>query len=139
MSSSHNNYVFETSQGKIILDKGNENTYRNPRNTDVFQKNHIEEIMNDVLETYLAHLVHSAAVCKELCLILSEEIKLRVEALHMNRFRIICNVCIGETAGQSVLVASRFLWDESRDNFSTSTFKNQSLFAVANVFGVFKE
>ena len=107
--------------------------------TDIFQRHCIEEIMNDILEANLAHQVYNADVCRELCLILSEKIKIRVKELQMNRFRIICNVCIGENNGQGFLMASRFLWDESQDNFSTSTYKNHSLFAVATVFGVFKE
>lgn len=109
------------------------------RKTDIFQRHCIEEIMNDILEANLAHQVYNADVCRELCLMLSDEIKLRVKELQMNRFRIICNVCIGESNGQGFLMASRFLWDESHDNFSTSTYKNHSLFAVATVFGVFKE
>ena len=99
----------------------------------------IKRIMDAILQEKLSNQNYDTQTCRMLCVQLSDEIKCRVKSLGMERFRFICNVSIGSNNGQGFFMASRFLWDEFNDNFSTSSFQNASLFAVAVVFGVLKE
>ena len=105
----------------------------------VFYGHKIKKIMDEILEERLSTRSYDAHACRLLCMSLSEDIKGRVKDLGMERFRLICNVSIGSNSGQGFFMASRFLWNEFKDNFSTSSFQNASLFAVAVVFGVLKE
>ncbi|XP_068676528.1 dynein light chain Tctex-type 5-B-like [Montipora capricornis] len=105
----------------------------------VFYAHEIKKIMDDILQEKLSNQTYEATTCRTLCMTLSDVIKGRVKGLGMQRFRFICNVTIGSNSGQGLLIASRFLWDEFIDNFSTSSFQNSSLFAVAIVFGILKE
>lgn len=105
----------------------------------VFRVHAIKRMMDDILQEKLSNQNYDAQTCRILCVELSDEIKSRVKSLEMERFRLICNVSIGSNNGQGFFMASRFLWDEFNDNFSTSCFQNASLFAVAVVFGVLKE
>lgn len=105
----------------------------------VFHTHKIKKIMDEILEEKLSTQSYDPTICRELCSSLSEDIKSRVKNLGMERFRLICSVSIGSISGQGILIASRFLWNECKDNFSTSSYQNSSLFAVAIVFGVLKE
>ena len=105
----------------------------------VFYTHKIKKIMDEILQEKLSTQSYDPNVCRVLCISLSEDIKRRVKNLGMERFRLICSVSIGSISGQGILMASRFLWNERKDNFSTSSYQNSSLFAVAIVFGVLKE
>lgn len=109
------------------------------RNQSVFCVHEVKKIMDEILEEKLSSQSYDANICRVLCVTLSEDIKSRVKNLGMERFRLICSVSIGSNCGQGILMASRFLWNDYKDNFSTSSFQNASLFAVAVVFGVLKE
>lgn len=109
------------------------------QNHTVFHAHEIKKIMDEILQEKLSTQSYDPTICRVLCSSLSEDIKGRVKSLGMERFRLICSVSIGSNSGQGILMASRFLWNERKDNFSTSSFQNSSLFAVAIVFGVLKE
>lgn len=109
------------------------------RKKSIFHVEEIKNIMDEILQDKLSNQTYEATTCRLLCMTLSDDIKGRVKCLGMERFRLICNVTIGSNGGQGLFLASRFLWDEVIDNFSTTSFQNSSLFAVAVVFGIFKE
>lgn len=106
---------------------------------DLFFVHKIKGLMDELLEESLENENYDSESCKIKCLTLSEDIKQRVKELGMSRYRIICHVSIGSCSGQGLIMASRFIWNDIKDNFVTSTFRNVSLFAVATVFGVLKE
>lgn len=105
----------------------------------LFFGHEIKQLMDQILDKELAGLAYESTTCKALCLTLSEDIKQKVKDLGMSRYRIICHVSIGSCSGQGLLMASRFVWNDGKDNYVTSTYRNFSLFAVATVFGVIKE
>ncbi|KFW95615.1 Tctex1 domain-containing protein 4, partial [Phalacrocorax carbo] len=55
------------------------------------------------------------------------------------RYKLVCLVLLSQRGQQSLLVASRALWDPESDSFASATFSNASLFAVATVHGVYFE
>lgn len=66
-------------------------------------------------------------------------IRKRVKDMQIPRFRIVCLVHIGQNNSPGIRIGSRCLWDEKFDTFSTSEFRNKSLFAMGMVFGVYYE
>lgn len=48
-------------------------------------------------------------------------------------------VTLGQKTQQSVQVASRCLWDQAVDNYASVTYATQSVFAVAQCYGVYYE
>lgn len=110
-----------------------------PRQKSVFYGHEIKKLMDQILDKELSSLSYESTTCKALCLTLSEDIKQKVKDLLMSRYRIICHVSIGSCSGQGLLIASRFVWNNGKDNYVTATYRNVSLFAVATVFGVVKE
>jgi hypothetical protein len=70
---------------------------------------------------------------------LSTSIKDAVKATGLSRYKLVVHVTIGQRAGQALRVASRGLWDASTDSFMSETYENDTLFASAQVFGIYVE
>uniref|UniRef100_A0A8C5NNV7 Tctex1 domain containing 1 n=1 Tax=Junco hyemalis TaxID=40217 RepID=A0A8C5NNV7_JUNHY len=99
----------------------------------------VEEILRDVLGSALRERRYEPGPCLEAAKDIAEVIKARVKALAVPRYKIVVVAHIGQLGGQSLQISSRCLWDPKSDTFSSCVFKNTSLFAVANVYGVYFE
>ena len=55
------------------------------------------------------------------------------------RYKVVTLVTVGEVADASLRVASRCLMNQTTDNFVSGSYKNSSLFGVAEVYGMFFE
>ncbi|XP_062337229.1 dynein light chain Tctex-type 5 [Osmerus eperlanus] len=99
----------------------------------------VNDILKDVLASYLQEEKYEADLCRQMTKTISEVIKGRVKELMVPRYKIIVLISIGQLGDQNVRMGSRCLWDSSNDTFSSHTFKNSSLFAVANVYAVYFE
>ena len=66
-------------------------------------------------------------------------VKARVKELMVPRYKIICIIHIGQLKDQGLRVGSRCLWDSSNDTFSSFEYRNNSLFAIGTVYGIYAE
>ena len=66
-------------------------------------------------------------------------IKARVKDMMIPRFKVICLVHIGQLGAQGLRIGSRCLWDDKYDTFSSFEFRNNSIFAIGSVYGVYYE
>lgn len=82
---------------------------------------------------------YDAKLCRELAKGMSNSIMSDLKMLGYTRFKFVCSVTIGQIKGQGVQIASRSIWDNERDTFVSESFKNETLFAVGVVFGVYQE
>ncbi|NXX45780.1 TC1DA protein, partial [Tricholaema leucomelas] len=99
----------------------------------------VDEILKDVLGSYLEEQPYEPARCRELAEAIAEVIKARVKELVIPRYKIVVVTTIGQLNGQSMQIGSRCLWDPASDTFSSYVFKSPSLFALANVYAVYFE
>merc|ERR1712060_1004467 len=79
--------------------------------------------------------VRSAQTAKEL----SDMIKEKVKKLGYDRYKLMVQVTVGQKRGQGIRLATRCLWDTSSDNFASEYYENESLFCVAQVYGLYYE
>ncbi|XP_041914199.1 dynein light chain Tctex-type 5 [Alosa sapidissima] len=115
-----------------------ENTYQlSP--TRRFPVMTVNDILKDVLASYLQEEKYEAELCRQMTKTISEVVKARVKDLMIPRYKIIVLISIGQLSDQNMRMGSRCLWDVVNDTFSSHTFKNSSLFAIANVYGVYSE
>jgi hypothetical protein len=70
---------------------------------------------------------------------ITDQIKDRVRAMGFDRYKIVCQVVLGQNKQQGVRVASRCLWDTETDNFASYTFDSDAMFCTAMVFGCYTE
>ncbi|XP_021363103.1 tctex1 domain-containing protein 1-B-like isoform X2 [Mizuhopecten yessoensis] len=99
----------------------------------------IRYIISDVLESCLRHEKYEPELCRQLSKTTSEIIKTRVREMNIPRFKIICLVHIGQLNNQGLRIGSRCLWDSTCDTFSSYEFRNNKLFAIGSVYGVYFE
>ena len=57
--------------------------------------------------------------------------------LNLPRYKFMVQVMIGEQRGQGIRTGTRAFWDNDTDNYASESFSNDSLFAVAVVFGAY--
>nr|XP_034359181.1 tctex1 domain-containing protein 1 isoform X1 [Arvicanthis niloticus] len=115
-----------------------ENTYQlGP--TKPFPVATVNRILEDVLITYLQEAQYDPEFCRQMTKTISEVIKTQVKELVIPRYKLIVTVYIGQRDDQSILIGSRCLWDPKSDTVSSYTFKNSTLFALANVYAVYFE
>ncbi|NXY56136.1 TC1DA protein, partial [Callaeas wilsoni] len=99
----------------------------------------VDEILRDAVGSALREQRYEPGPCREAAKDIAEVVKARVKALGVPRYKIVVVTHVGQVGEQSLQVGSRCLWDPGSDTFSSYVFKNTSLFAVANVYGVYCE
>ncbi|XP_041063760.1 dynein light chain Tctex-type protein 2B [Carcharodon carcharias] len=117
-----------------------ENTYKaQPDEGCKFDPYKVQRILEGALSSYLADNKYNPVTCVQLVQSLTDHIRLKVKDINAPRYKLVCNVMLGQLNDQGILIISRCLWDTMTDNYATATFKNSSLFAVATVYGVYFE
>lgn len=126
----------QPSRGKprVVL----ENTYQLEPNQK-FESYKVKKIIEEVFESQLKTESYDRNASKQLCATLSEMIKNKVKELNVPRYRIVCIVSIGQLRDQGFRMGSQCVWDPKYDTFASSSYKNNSLFAVGTVFAVYLE
>lgn len=115
-----------------------ENTYQlEPKQK--FESYKVKKIIEDVLEGQLKTETYDRNSSKQMCMTLAEMIKNKVKELEVPRYRIVCTVSIGQLRDQGFRMGSQCVWDPKYDTFASSSYKNNSLFAIGTVFAVYLE
>ncbi|KAI8619960.1 Tctex-1 family-domain-containing protein [Chytriomyces sp. MP71] len=115
-----------------------ENTYKLKPDRK-FQSEPVRRIAEEVLQNTLKKAKFDPNKIADLSAKIGNEILAGVKKLEYDRYKIVVDVTIGEFKGQGIRVASRCLWDTTTDTYTSASFKNASLFAVAIVFGCYYE
>ena len=117
-----------------------ENTYKvEPDDGKHFAIDKVESMLKETLERRLSNVTYSSENNRLLATDLTADIKSKVKALQFPRYKLVCNVMITENKAQGLEIASRCIWNSSTDNFASYTYKNATLIAIANVYGVYFE
>ena len=117
-----------------------ENTYRtDPHDGKHFTTRPVDDAVKSILNSYLADVEYDKSKCATLTRDLSQMIKQRVQDMHFERYKLVVAVVIGQNTGQCCELASRSLWNTNTDTFVSVPYKNKTLFAVANIYGVYYE
>lgn len=104
-----------------------------------FPVKEVQIILESTLSKSLKDKKYDHRECLELCPSLSRIIQDKVKAIGLQRYKLITVVHMGENRGQSTRVASRCLWNEKYDNYASSSYYGETIFAQATVFGIYLE
>ena len=99
----------------------------------------VEEAMKEILKDQLQDVTYNAEQCSKLTQKLCSRIKEKAKEMSYPRYKLVVQVVLGEDTAQSVQMASRCLWDHNNDSFAAATYRNQSLYAIATVYGLYME
>jgi hypothetical protein len=117
-----------------------ENTYKMaPDEDSTFLPWKVQNTVKDIFQEQLKGVSYDDKTASKLCCDLAQIIRNKVRNMEFPRYKIICNVIIGQCSEQGLEVASRCLWDSKSDNYACIEYKNHSLFAIAMVHGIFFE
>uniref|UniRef100_A0A8D0DY08 Dynein light chain Tctex-type 4 n=1 Tax=Salvator merianae TaxID=96440 RepID=A0A8D0DY08_SALMN len=117
-----------------------ENTYKiQPDEGCRFNASQTQQVLKSVLASYLGDANYNPANSGQLAQNLSDLIRNRVKELVPPRYKLVCNIFLGQQANQALCIASQSLWDVENDSFASASFTNSSLFAVATVHGLYFE
>lgn len=99
----------------------------------------VTEIIKRVFEEHLTTATYDREFCQHMSKITADSIKEQVKSLQFSRYKIIAVVSIGQKAGQSVRVASTFVWDPKFDCYAQYVFEKGDMYAFGVVYGIYCE
>ena len=115
-----------------------ENTYKiEPDNGTTFNVSKTHDVVYDVMENELRDKSYDYMTAGEITCQLSTRIKSKVKELELPRYRIVSQVVVAENKGEGIETASRFLWNDKTDNFTYVSYTNDSIAAIAVVYGIY--
>ncbi|XP_069088913.1 dynein light chain Tctex-type 4 [Pleurodeles waltl] len=115
-----------------------ENTYKmQPDEGCRFNASQVQRVLESTLAGHLGDTKYNPATTGQLSQSLSDLIRSKLKEHCPPRYKLVCNVVLGQMGGQGVRMASRSLWDSENDNFASASFTNPSLFAIATVHGLY--
>ena len=97
----------------------------------------VENMMKEILQSRLKTETYDKENCSKIAQQLCSQIKDRSKDLGFHRYKLVTQVMIGQDTEQSVQMASRCLWNHSTDSFAAATFRNNSLYAISVVYGIY--
>uniref|UniRef100_A0A1I8FYA9 Tctex1 domain-containing protein 1 n=1 Tax=Macrostomum lignano TaxID=282301 RepID=A0A1I8FYA9_9PLAT len=119
-----------------------ENTYQlGPSATGQFPLGQAGRVLRQILRDYLDGKSYAEEFARTMSQSISQVIRSRMKELQSpaGRYKVISLCSIGARGPHGLSMASRCLWDDSVDNFVSSQFDNNSLYAVATVFVVYQD
>ncbi|GFS81137.1 uncharacterized protein NPIL_698631 [Nephila pilipes] len=99
----------------------------------------ITAITERILKRNLRNKEYSASEMKEHVVKISSDIREELRDLMLDRYRIVCQVTIGEKCDQDVSMAFLCLWKHEFDHYAVANFDGDNFFATAVVFVVYKQ
>lgn len=118
-----------------------ENTYKlhpDPETDGQFSAHAVEQVCESVLVSHLENVDYDPARCRQLSQELAAQIMDSIKALRIRKHKLVAVVSIGSLKERAGLqFGSRCLWNQVTDTFATVKFANNSLFAVAMIYGLY--
>ena len=68
---------------------------------------------------------------------IADEIRKRLKAQDLPRYKYMVQLVIGEQRGEGVRMGCRTFWDRDTDAYASETFTNDSIFCVATAYAVY--
>jgi hypothetical protein len=116
-------------------------TYRvEPEENDRFYPSVAKAIADKVLEAELSGQTYDEEEARNWSLNISDSIRQQIqEKMSKTRYKIVVQTTIGQQSDQAIRVASRCLWDPSVDNYASSTYSNETIFAHSMIFCLYTD
>ncbi|XP_071826924.1 dynein light chain Tctex-type 5-like [Apostichopus japonicus] len=100
----------------------------------------VQRLAENELERFLADLRYDPITCRELTREIASAILEKIKEMNVPRYKYVVVVSLGSEKGNpGVQLGSRCLWNDSTDSSLTVHFHNKYLFAVAIIYGLYKE
>ncbi|XP_062980491.1 dynein light chain Tctex-type protein 2 [Elgaria multicarinata webbii] len=95
----------------------------------------VEEILKNKLQDFKYNGTNGSAICTSL----TEDLLAAVKELGFDRYKYIVQVFLVEKTGQSIHIASRWVWDVTRDTWVQGQYESENYVAVALIVACYYE
>lgn len=96
-------------------------------------------MLEESVETYFASKAYDAAQAARWTVEFTRMVQDKVKALGYPRYKHVVHVAVGQNHQQGIDAVSRCLWATETDTWASKTYRNDSIFCVVVVFGVYFE
>ncbi|XP_054710111.1 dynein light chain Tctex-type protein 2B-like [Uloborus diversus] len=107
--------------------------------TAAIKRTVIEETATRILGKYLTDKEYSSLDPKHVAIRIAANIRENVRKMGYERYRIVCEVSIGEKCDQDVAMTFLCLWKHEFDHYVTVTFDGEDFFATALIFFIYQQ
>ncbi|ELU01342.1 hypothetical protein CAPTEDRAFT_85972, partial [Capitella teleta] len=115
-----------------------EPTYRMvPKDTEKFRAGVVRETVERILKLGVDGRLYNARDAPRLACTLSSLITKKLKDLNMTRYKIVCNIVIGQNMNQALIVVSQCIWNTQTDTYLHCTYKTTDMMVVACVHAVY--
>lgn len=94
----------------------------------------IKIVAEEALSDKLRDIEYDHNDCKQLCTSLSKVVHDRLKGITDMTFKIVVLSFIGELQGDGIEAATQCTWEPRKDTMVAAYFKNETLFALTNIF-----
>ena len=108
-------------------------------NCNRFYPSKVRTIIEKVIKKNLEDQEYDHQMAKQWAEQIVQKVRDETKQLNIPSYKIVVQCVIGQVKGQGVRIASKCLWDEKNDNYSSFTYSNHSLFCTGIVFGIYYE
>ncbi|KFM69593.1 Tctex1 domain-containing protein 2, partial [Stegodyphus mimosarum] len=70
---------------------------------------------------------------------ISSTIREELKHIGLDRYRIVCQVTVGEKCDQDIIMTFLCLWKHEFDHYAIATYDNAYIFSTAIVFVIYKQ
>ncbi|XP_044276937.1 dynein light chain Tctex-type protein 2 [Varanus komodoensis] len=95
----------------------------------------VEEILKNKLQDFKYSTSNGCLICTSL----TEDLLAAVKELNFDRYKYIVQVFLAEKTGQSIHIASRWVWDVARDNWVQGQYESENYVVVALIVACYYE
>ena len=110
---------------------------RTPSPSGRVSVNTMKAIIREVLDAQLTGKTYQSEHTSKWTKEIADEIRDRLKALNLERYKYMVQVVVGEQRGEGVRMGCRCFWDQDTDNYAYENFINDSLFCVASAYAVY--
>ncbi|KAG8183946.1 hypothetical protein JTE90_006871 [Oedothorax gibbosus] len=115
------------------------NTYQLEPSVEV-RPQKIKSVAERVLKEHLKDMEgYNTTQTRDAAMRISATIRDELRRSGLDRYRIVCQVTIGESRDQDVAATFLCLWRHEFDHYATATYEGPGFFATAAVFVVYKQ
>lgn len=117
-----------------------EPTYRmEPKVEEKFSCSQVKSILDQILRLSIDGRSYNPQDASRLTIMVSNLITRKLKDLNLPRYRIVCNVVIGQKQEQSLHYVSQCIWNPATDTFIQASYQTTDMYATASVHGIYMD
>ena len=109
-----------------------------PSFAEKFKPAEVKAVIGKVLAEKLADKSYNSELTAQWTREIADEIKNKLKTeMELPRYKFVVQAVVGEQRGEGVRMGCRCFWDADTDAYAEESYRNETLFCSATVFGIY--